>query len=134
MSNQDSTYSAIAFDVWSPNPNLAQAKPDPALCAASVYRPPSWFSCQCSRKGVLEYGGHRWCKLHHPPAELAKREAKHAKWAAERKRQDDLWTLGKQKDAALEAIKQIAAGHNDPRALAQEVLAMTNPSPSSSSA
>lgn len=54
-----------------------------------------------------------------PVAVGEKRKAKYDAWKAKwdgQSRQRDL------RDAALDAIRQIAAGHNDPRALALETL------------
>lgn len=49
------------------------ATPDPTLCAEGVAR--DWTYNQCSRSGVMEEGGYRWCRQHAPSAEDA-REAK----------------------------------------------------------
>jgi hypothetical protein len=46
------------------------------------------------------------------------------KWALERIERDAARLLDKQKDAALDAIRLIAAGHNDARALALTVLSL----------
>lgn len=101
--------------------------PMPDRCAAGCHgeRTSSW---QCHAKGNLKsYGGYVWCGTHYPPVVHARAEerqrqrslkadARSARWAKEA-------ADNKRKERALEAIKLIAAGHNDPRALAQSVLA-----------
>lgn len=83
---------------------------------------------QCEVKGKLEWKGHRWCGRHHPPTVEAKKKARDDEAARERAAQSARYRAAEaerqQRHAALAAIEQIAAGHNDPRSLAQEVLAM----------
>lgn len=103
---------------------------DGVRCEGSKYYQVGRFGehRQCESKGKHEWQGHRFCSIHHPPTVEAKKQARTDEWERERAAQAARWRKAdaerKQKDAALEAIKQIAAGHNDPRALAQEVLAM----------
>lgn len=100
---------------------------DKRYCVASVWDG-RMGSYQCSRKPKHQYGGHGWCAQHYPPNEHARKEARQAEWRREsdartaRYEREAAWQ--KQRDAAMEAIRQIAEGHNDPRALAREVLAM----------
>jgi hypothetical protein len=78
---------------------------------------------------VVERDGMLWCRQHDPEAEKARLEAATTRWKAEddanrqrvaaRKADADL------KDAALDAIRRITDGHNDPRGLALEVLSRT---------
>lgn len=110
--------------------------PEPGRCRAGMHTSGrSLSSHQCSRKAkvtrTVKYHGKvievEYCGLHDPVAVKAKREAREAKWqtqwnaeraeAAEKKRQTDL------RNDALDALKQIASGHNDPRTLALETLA-----------
>ena len=62
-----------------------------------------------------------WCGIHHPPAVEARKKARDEKWDLRWGRQQ---AVAGQRDAALDAIRQIAAGHNAPRELARTVLAM----------
>ncbi len=98
---------------------------DKRWCVASVWDGRAG-SHQCGRKPKHQYGGHGWCTQHYPPNVQAKHEARTAKWHAESNARTEMYARinaeKKLKDAALEAIKKIAAGHNDPRGLAQEVL------------
>jgi hypothetical protein len=88
----------------------------------------NWSSThQCERKGKYEEGGYLWCGTHKPSIVAERKAAREAKWRAEwdakdaeSRRQE---AERKLKDAALDAIRKIAAGHNDPRGLAQEILA-----------
>ena len=100
---------------------------NPKYCAAAVFgeRVSHW---QCHRKPKHQYGGYGWCAQHHPPNVHARKEARYAEHRRESDARTARWkreeTEAKQRVAALEAIKKIAAGHNDPAALAREVLAM----------
>lgn len=114
------------FHVW--------MREDPrGRCAAHIYSPLGnghSVPGRCSHAGKHEHNGFKFCSLHLPAKVIARdaeretaRKAKNEAISADVRR----WEAARrQKDAALEAIKQIAAGHNDPRALAQEVLAMTD--------
>jgi len=92
-------------------------KPDYNRCCASV-ADGMWSSKQCSRKASHGPNG-AYCKTHDPIAKLAKQEAAHEKFltdlAASRRKQQFL-------SDCQDAVRQIAAGHNDPRALAQSIL------------
>lgn len=96
----------------------------PDRCAETVSdRHGFWHSSQCSRKR-----GHgpeqAFCKQHSPEAK-AEREAKwQEKYDAERKAYRRERLINEAKSSALDACRQIAAGHNDPRELAQAVIDM----------
>lgn len=106
-------------------------------CAQHIYSPLGnghSIPGQCSRVGKLELNGFLFCKQHYPPNERAKRREREAARQAEYERNRAVWKKeadhAKMLKAALEAIKQIAAGHNDPRGLALEVLGTTLKDPS----
>lgn len=98
-------------------------------CAAHIYSPLGnghSIPGQCSKPGKLECNGFKFCSIHYPPnveKRAAERRARH-------KAENDAITAGwerqaserRQMVAALDAIRKIAAGHNDPRGLAMEVL------------
>jgi hypothetical protein len=99
----------------------ALRKPDYSRCAKEVNTTPnerfSSFS-QCSRKNG--HGPHgAWCKQHDPEAVKARRDAQEKKWKAN-------WAAESRKlnfkRGCQDAIRQIAAGHNDPRGLAQSLI------------
>ena len=86
---------------------------------------------QCSRKAVIsrvvdgeEYG---FCKQHDPVVTQAKLAAREAAWRAKWDELDRRGEIRKRLEAAtndcIDALRQIAAGHNDARALAAEVIA-----------
>ena len=86
-------------------------------CAAPVFNG-GFGSSQCSRKNGHGPEG-AWCKQHDPIARKARYEAmaseSKAKWAASDRKQ-------KFQSDCITAIRAIAAGHNDPRALAQSII------------
>ncbi len=98
-------------------------------CRASIHEGRTGYH-QCGKAAsIQDEDGYWWCGVHSPLA-VAKRKAKSneryeahkAKWAdADRKRAeaDKLLTNAPR---YIEALRQIAAGHNDPRALAIETL------------
>lgn len=98
----------------------APLKADYSKCCVQVSdrdtRWPRYY--QCGRKNG--HGPHgAYCKQHDPVALKAKADARSAKWRAEwdAKARDAEFTK-----SARKAIHDIAAGHNDPRALAQSIL------------
>lgn len=108
---------------FKPNNNLAQ-RVNPLRCVAAVWG--GWHSHQCANRGTQEHNGKRYCGIHYPPAIKAKRDAKNAAWRAKNNARAAAVNAAeaerKLRDAALAAIRLIAAGHNDPGALAREVL------------
>lgn len=104
---------------------------DKKKCREFVY---GWVSSsQCSNKAKYfrQVKGHEeaigFCGVHDPERKEKKNAERREKWAkeyAERKAEADLRNAEEAlKNAALEAIRQIASGHNGPRALALSVLA-----------
>lgn len=103
----------------------------PERCAAAVRKPRIGFN-QCRHKATVRevYEGveHGFCR-HHAPSAVKKRKAEQQrrweeKWAAEKASWVRKERLRKANEAARKALEEIAAGHNDPRALARQVLAM----------
>lgn len=97
-------------------------------CSEHVYHGSGCFSVhQCARNGVVERDGKFYCRQHDPVAVRQREDDRRAKWRGEwatevaaRKEADRLAALHAD---ALAAIREIAAGHNDPRALAAATLA-----------
>ena len=84
-------------------------------------------SHRCTRNGVVERDGKFYCKKHDPVAVRQRDDARRVAWAAERnveeaQRKEAARIAALRVDAAA-ALRKIAAGHNDPKALAVEVLA-----------
>lgn len=96
-----------------------RCKPDYGRCAEDVRDAGRWPSYhQCTRKNG--HGPHgAWCRQHDPVAVTAKRDAEYSKrkskWEAEKRAS----VFARE---CQNAIRQIAAGHNDPRGLAQSII------------
>lgn len=101
-------------------------------CRASVYDNGIRRSYQCQRKPAVircvdgkEIG---FCKQHDPEAVKARHTARAKEWERERAearaKEQRRADTAKANAAAKAALEQIAAGHNDPRALAAEILAL----------
>ncbi len=116
-------------------------EPKPGQCRAAVHeggRGAGFY--QCSRRAKVtrtvvtrnsETVDVEYCSTHDPVFIKAKAEKWRADYDAKRAREQAHHAeLKRQKslaDAAIAAIKQIAAGHNDPRTLALELLAEHGP-------
>ena len=87
------------------------AKPDFTRCCAALY-PDGWGSVQCSRRKVVG----DYCRTHDPEAVAARDRAKERRIELEYNKRRLAWQ-------SVEAIRQIAAGHNDPMTLARSILA-----------
>jgi hypothetical protein len=104
---------------------------NPDRCRASVHESGRGVGFhQCGRKPTVtrevngkEYG---FCKQHDPQAVAAARAIRDAKYKAESDARNAAWALAARQRTALpmlvEAMKTIAAGHNDARGLALETL------------
>lgn len=80
----------------------------------------------CSRTGSIERDGKFYCATHDPVAVQARRDKSRAKWEADYAAKQANWARQKIEEqfkaAAIEAIRRIADGHNDPRGLASEII------------
>lgn len=103
---------------------------DEARCREAVGD--GWPFHQCTRPAVVfrevEGKTYGFCKQHDPAAVEARHKARLDRWNAEWAARDAEIARAEQERLALEASKaaleKIAAGHNDPRTLAMETLAM----------
>jgi hypothetical protein len=105
-----------SYGNWSGNPDGRPA--NHSLCCKSVYAKGKIISHQCRK--ARGFGPDRaYCKQHDPLAIEARRKITAEKWDA--KFADERPKL----HAAefLNALRDIAAGHNDAKGLAQQVLA-----------
>lgn len=107
------------YGKWAGNP--AGVAGDPKRCVQSLMDRWHPGGYQCTRPRGYGPDG-CYCKQHDPAAVAARNAARDAaykaKWSA-----DDLRRQKAEAGAkALDALRQIAAGHNDPRSLAQELL------------
>ena len=98
--------------------NMAKRGPDPARCCVEVSNGGRWPSYhQCNRpRGHGPEGA--YCKQHDPEVVAARRAASEAAYNEKRRRKALMHA-----DQYLAALRKIAEGHNDPRALAAEVVA-----------
>ena len=100
--------------------------PDMTKCRAHVSTNGSFYGHQCTNKGIIDRDGVLFCRTHDPVAVEEKRAKRNEKWEAQWKEKNERWAAEeKQRDLlkrSLDAIRAIAAGHNDPRSLAVEVL------------
>ena len=92
--------------------------PDFTRCAAVLFRDIWSVDVQCSRKNGHGKGS-AWCKQHDPVVLAAKTEAVTKQWKEQeaKDRAERQFTNG-----CKIAIKMIAGGHEDPRALAQSII------------
>jgi hypothetical protein len=106
-----------AYDKWGGNPT--GNAPDYARCCETVRESGVRFPhyVQCHRK--RGYGpGEAYCKQHDPVAVEARRAAADERYAAQTAKRRTEWAG----PTFLAALRQIAAGHNDARGLAREVV------------
>ena len=99
--------------------NSLKPLPDPKRCAAAVHDDFGVGHHQCTRKPV---DGRRYCRTHDPEAVTARLKAADERYReklAKEKRRNMAWHGA----PFIAALRQIAKGHNDPRALAEETLA-----------
>ncbi len=94
-------------------------------CDTRIYS--EFRSHPCTRNGAVERDGKFYCRQHDPVAVRQRDDARRAAWAAERnveeaQRKEAARIAALQVDAVA-ALREIAAGDNDPRALAIKVLA-----------
>jgi len=94
---------------------------NPAYCCATIWGPrvTSW---QCNRKPSVFYGSLGYCKQHDPAAQIARRAEQDKRLREQMETDARKYALRALGPKAIEALRQIAAGHNDPRSLAKEVL------------
>lgn len=86
---------------------------DPSRCAEPMYRGRGALGHQCSKPPVKD--GYCW---HHHPDREAEKMRRQNEAAAARQRQMARLYAGE----ALDALRSIASGHNDPARLARETL------------
>lgn len=119
--------------VWVPRHTSLERPADTEHCRAAVHDGGRWPSFhQCRRKPIVHReldspaGTYGFCKQHDPvQVDLRRRAQEHA-WSERSRKQQEGWQRTKDTAAAKErcvaALREIEAGHNDPRALAREAL------------
>jgi hypothetical protein len=72
-------------------------------------------------------GTYGFCKMHDPVQVSLRQTARDHKWSERLRRQQEAFQRDSDvedaRDRCVDALRQIEAGHNDPRSLAREVLA-----------
>jgi len=97
---------------------------DPERCAIGVVSNERWSRySQCSNKAkhdvVIEGQSVRVCTIHHPDKVAAREAASRARYDATTRKWARLYSRPTE---YRDALREIAAGHNDPRSLAAAVL------------
>ena len=118
------------IDLWADH--RYDRAPDLKCCRASVYEGVSRNFYQCSRKATIfrcvEGRDVGFCRQHDPEAVAARNAARNAAWKAESDARTARFYREKREREAVaacrEAMQLIADGHNDPRTLAAETLAL----------
>lgn len=100
---------------------MGSSPPNPKKCAAAVWADYSWH--QCSRAGVIERDGRIWCKQHDPEAARERREKQRAKDEATINAARHQACVIEWQAGAVEVLRKIADGNNDPAGLAREFMA-----------
>ena len=104
-----------AYAAWAGNPK--GFAPDYNRCCVAVWRDKLSKGSQCNRP--RGYGpDEAYCKQHDPAAKEARNKKSEAVWN-ERYNKERYSIHGRN---FFDALKKIADGHNDPRALAKEVI------------
>lgn len=101
-------------------PSYRKAPPDMSRCAKSVSSD-GWGFSQCQRRAVCDPdsgGEFTTCKQHSETATAERAAKQKAAYDAENAK----WQLKFAAPKMKAALEQIAAGHNNPRALASQVL------------
>lgn len=120
--------------IWTPHASAKDWTPPPGTCSAAA-RGKRFHPVRCGRvakvkRRVLDHAGNvlevEYCGTHDPVKVREKNEAREKAWQAKwdareasRREADRRLSL---RNECLEAIKEIARGHNDPRSLALEIL------------
>lgn len=121
----------LTAHVWSGH--FTKREGDPERCRAAVAeggRSPMFH--QCRRKPTVfrdcaePVGRFGFCGVHDPLVVMEKRAAREAQWRKEWDARDAMEKRRRNRDRAekrcVEVLREIADGHNDPRAIAREAL------------
>lgn len=96
-------------------------------CCKRIHDHRSFGEYFCSKPAKFFVDGKWYCTTHNPEHVKARRESNHAKLRAKFDAQEAAWkhatAVNNFNAACVAAIREISAGHNDPRALAASVLA-----------
>jgi hypothetical protein len=105
--------------------NFSERGPDLSRCAESVYDNSSRGSFQCQRKATCDpddAGKMTTCKQHSEQAVSDRRKTTEEKWAENSRRRSNAGFRMGGGQPLLDALTEIAEGHNNPRHHAQWAL------------
>lgn len=94
-------------------PNWHAVPYDPAFCMEPVFSHRGSGGHQCNRKAIKD----GYCTQHHPDAVIERHRKAAARHAAKDRQMTRLYA-----GPAIQALRSIASGHNDPARLARETL------------
>lgn len=104
-------------------PALVSSRTGKPYCRASVHRRDGWGFSQCTKAGKhQDADGVWWCEIHEPTREAARQKETDARQDAAYQKRRREHKYGYSGEKLRDALRLIANGHNDPRALAIEVL------------
>lgn len=108
------------------NEELVEVENPTERCCKTVYPSDGGYSAfkghQCSRKGKFLYHGKYYCKQHHPITQKLRDIGWNQKYARERAERQHRVTANNHRNTAIDIVRKIARGDNDPRTTAQEFL------------
>jgi glycine/D-amino acid oxidase-like deaminating enzyme len=126
----------LTAHIWTPEAWAAKngSKPNPDNCRASCSdngRIIHFWQCTRKPKVFRELdhpkGTFGFCGQHDPVAVARRQAARDKKWSVKLEAQQASWQrdidIEDAKERCVAALRDIEAGHNDPRALARETLA-----------
>lgn len=95
-------------------------------CSADVWHQNSFRPAGCSKAGVIESGGKLYCRIHDPVAVKARRDAREKRWEEKSLERTRRWAkedlIQKMEAEAIDLLRSISAGHNDPRSIATDFV------------
>lgn len=105
---------------------------DPLRCQARTWSVNSFLPSQCDKTGKVALAdGSTWCGIHSPAAVDRRQAAKderrrieRARWEARQRTTGEETRRRAAHPVLVLALREIAAGHNDPRTRALEALAL----------
>ncbi len=96
------------------------------VCKAKIRVGAGFHRQSCNKTAKVEHDGQWYCGTHDPVKCKARSDARHAKWLADHNARHADRLAARQRlelgERAIDALRQIADGHNDARALAIEIL------------
>ena len=105
--------------------DLIEIKKPTQRCCKTVYPREAYGSFkggQCDRWGRYEHDGRVFCKQHHPATAKKRQGEADERWNIRTAERNHARALREHGSSAIDVIKKIASGDNDPRTTAQSFL------------